>query len=53
MSELMSGFGQFWPISGLVLDELMDKIEVERKCTDLQHGAHCKNKNYYSKLATL
>ena len=35
MSELIYGFGYFWPISGLVLDELMAKTEVERKCTDL------------------
>ena len=53
MYKLMCGFWSFWPISGPVLDELMAKSEVERKCTDLQDGAQSKRKNYYSKLATL
>ena len=43
----------FGPISGPVLDKLMPKSEIERKCTDLQNGTHRKWKNYYSKLATL
>ena len=38
MSELTYGFGSFWLISGLVLDKLMTKSEVERLCTDLQDG---------------
>ena len=45
MSELMSGFGVFWLISGPLLAELMVKREVERKCTDLQNGAQSKRKN--------
>ena len=52
MSELMYGFGVFWPFSGPILDELMAKTEVERKCTDLQDGTQRKRKNSYSKLAT-
>ena len=53
MSELMYGLGVFWSFSGPVLDELMAKTEVERKCTDLQDGTQNKGKNQYSKLATL
>ena len=49
----MHGFGLFWPISGPVLDKLMAKSEVERKCTELQDGTQRKRKNSYSKLATL
>ena len=45
MYELMYGFGSFWLISGPVLDELMAKSEVERKCTSLQYGAQSKRKN--------
>ena len=45
MSELIFRFGVFWPFSGPVLDELMAKTEVERKCTDLQDGAQIKRKN--------
>ena len=43
--ELMYGFESFWLISGPVLDELMAKSEVERKCTDLQDGTQSKKKN--------
>ena len=32
MYKLMYRFGVFWPISGPVLDKLMAKREVERKC---------------------
>ena len=52
MSELMYGFGVFGQFYGPVLDKLMAKTEVERKCKDLQDGAHSQRKNYYSKLAT-
>ena len=45
MYKLMYKFGSFWLISGPVLDELMAKTEVERKCTDLQDGAQRKRKN--------
>ena len=45
MYEFIHGFGSFWLISGLVLDELIAKSEVERKCTDLQNGAQSKRKN--------
>ena len=45
MSELIYEFGSFWLISGHILDELMDKSEVERKCTDLENGAQSKRKN--------
>ena len=45
MSELMYGFGVLWQFSGPVLDELMAKTEVERKCTDLQDDAQSQRKN--------
>ena len=45
MSELMCGFGVFWPFSGPILDEIMAKTEVGRKCTDLQDGTLSKRKN--------
>ena len=48
----MYRFGVFWQFSGPVLDELMAKTEVERKCTDLRDSAQSQKKNYYSKLAT-
>ena len=52
MYKLMCGFGSFWLMSGPVLDKLIAKSEVDRKCTDFQNGAQGKRKNYYSKLAT-
>ena len=45
MSELMYGFGVFWQFFVPVLDELMAKSDVERKCTDLQDGTQNKRKN--------
>ena len=44
MSEVIYGFGSFWLISGPILDELMDKSKVERKCTDLQDGTQKKKR---------
>ena len=45
MYEIMHGFGSFWPIYGLVLEELMAKIEVDGKCIALQDDTQSKRKN--------